>query len=141
MSCKWPIITSSIGQPIADAKVEAFLNGQQVGSSVQTNHQGEYLIDQIYQAGLITVEVSVSSGLPIPNTEVEVIMGQRTKSVDFQTIPETALQSVTDSQGFIRNWLLLGPIWWEKDSTRLMTNQLSPKAKPDARFPIQETDV
>ena len=133
-------ITSSIGQPIADAKVEAFLNGQQVGSSVQTNHQGEYLIDQIYQAGLIPVEVSVSSGLPIPNTEVEVIMGQRTKSVDFQTIPETALQSVTDSQGFIRNWLLLGPIWWEKDSTRLMTNQLSPRAKPDARFPVQETE-
>ncbi|MDP6599344.1 MAG: carboxypeptidase regulatory-like domain-containing protein [Candidatus Poribacteria bacterium] len=132
-------VSSSSGQPIADAKVEAFLNGQQVGTSVQTDYQGKYLIDQIYQAGLTTVNVSVPGALPIPNTEVEVIMGQRTKSVDFQTIPETALQSVTDSQGFIRNWLLLGPIWWEKDSTRLMTNQLSPKAQPDARFPVQET--
>ena len=133
-------VTSSSGKPIADARVEASLNGQQVGNSVQTNYQGEYLVDQIYQAGLTTVKVSVPGALPIPKTEVEVIMGQRTKAVDFQTIPETALQSVTDSQGFIRNWLLLGPIWWEKDDTRLRTNQLSPKAKPDALVPVQETE-
>ena len=47
---------------------------------------------------------------------------------------------MVDEEGFIRNWLILGAILWENDTTHLMADQLHPKANPDNRLPVQETN-
>ncbi|MDP7280232.1 MAG: FlgD immunoglobulin-like domain containing protein [Candidatus Poribacteria bacterium] len=136
----WGRVRTGSGLPVHDVKVEAFLAGKQIGTSAETNFQGEYLIDHIYQAGLVEVRASAAGFLPIPSIEVGVTVGSKTESADLVTIPTTAFQSVTDYRGFIRNWLLLGAIDWEDKGTGLMSDQLNPKTKPGARFPVQETE-
>jgi len=68
------------------------------------------------------------------------LVGKRYPWGDDITQGTTTLKSVTDDRGFIRNWLLLGGLEWENSGTLLMSDQLSPRAKPDARFPVQETE-
>ena len=133
-------VTDSLGNPVSDVEVKVFLNGQPVGINGETGGSGNYRIDNITQAGRVTVKAIKAGEIPIKPVEVDVRIGEATENVDFMLIQPTSLHSVTDDRGFIRNWLLLGLIDWSEETTRLMSDQLSPKAKPDARFPIQETE-
>ena len=133
-------VTTGSGIPVPHIAVEAFLEGKQIGTSAKTNSLGIYIIDNILQAGLVEVRAFGPGMLPIPSIEVEVAIGSETESADFLTVQTTALQSVTDYRGFIRNWLMLGAIDWENSGTLLMADQLNPKTKPGARFPVQETE-
>ena len=133
-------VTDGSSYPISQVSVEALFEGKSVGIATKTDHNGQYLIDNITQMGRISVHASKPGTIPIPPIEVDVTLGQKTEVIDFTIIEPTLLQSVTDYRGFIRNWLVLGLIDWEKEATRLMSDQLNLTAKPDARFPVQETE-
>ncbi|MDP7281426.1 MAG: hypothetical protein QGG39_16295, partial [Candidatus Poribacteria bacterium] len=53
---------------------------------------------------------------------------------------KTPNRSTVTDEGFIQNWLILGPVLWENNGTRLMADQLNPQAKREARFPVQEIE-
>ena len=134
------VVQDGSGKPVKGVDVRAFSDGQPVGVGTKTDAKGYYLIENITKAGEVEVVASMPGVLPIPSAKVEIQIGSQTEGVDFTTIQTTFFHSVTDYRGFIRNWLLLGPILWEKDSTRFMSDQLNSRAKPEARFPVQETE-
>ncbi|MDP6599345.1 MAG: carboxypeptidase regulatory-like domain-containing protein [Candidatus Poribacteria bacterium] len=134
------VVKDGSGKPAKGVDVRAFSDGQPVGIDTKTDAKGYYLIENITKAGEVEVVASMPGVLPIPSVKANVQIGSQTERVDFTIIHSTSFHSVTDYRGFIRNWLLLGPILWEKDSTRFMSDQLNSRAKPDARFPVQETE-
>jgi hypothetical protein len=79
--------TTISGKPIRDATVEAFLEGVRVGTSAKTNLRGRYLIDDIYQVGLVEVRATAPGILPLPSLKnVEVNIGQKTVLVQKYTM-------------------------------------------------------
>ena len=124
-------VTDSQDQPVYGVEMVVFLDDQPVGINGETDWSGNYLIDNIVQAGRVTVKAIKSGEIPIKPVEVDVRIGQATENVDFTVFEPTPLHSVVDAEGFIRNWLLLGPIPWENDTTRLMSDQLNPKTQAE----------
>ena len=98
------------------------------------------MIDNLTSAGQVTVKATKPGLMPIQPIEADIQIGETTEGVDLLVLEPTPLRSVVDEEGFIRNWLILGAILWENDTTRLMANQLNPKTNPDSRLPVQETD-
>ena len=125
------LVTDLQGNPVSDVEMVAFLNDQPVGINDETDWSGNYLIDNITQAGRVTVMAAKPGVMPINPVEIDVRIGQATENVDFTIFDPTAFHSVVDSKGFIRNWLLLGSIPWENDTTRLMSDQLNPKTQAE----------
>ena len=134
------VVKDGSGKPVKGVDVRAFSDGQPVGVGTKTDAKGYYLIENITKAGEVEVVASMPGVLPIPSVKANIQIGLQTEDVDFTIIHPTSFHSVTDYRGFIRNWLLLGPILWEKDSTLFMSDQLNSRAKPEARFPVQETE-
>ena len=124
-------VTDSQDQPVYGVEMVAFLDDQPVGINGETDWSGNYLIDNITQAGRVTVMAAKPGVMPINPVEVDVRIGQATENVDFTVFEPTPLHSVVDAEGFIRNWLLLGPIPWENDTTRLMSDQSNPKTQAE----------
>ena len=134
------VVKDGSGKPAKGVDVRAFSDGQPVGVDTKTDTKGYYLIENITKAGEVEVVASMPGVLPIPSVKANIQIGLQTEDVNFTIIHATSFHSVTDYRGFIRNWLLLGPILWEKDSTLFVSDQLNSRAKPDARFPVQETE-
>jgi hypothetical protein len=102
---------------------------------------GNYLINNINQQGTVQVTAKKSGLMPIPPIDVPVTFGKTREGVNFTLVDSTPFHSVTDYRGFIRNWLVLGLIDWETDATRLISDQLNPTVKIDAKLPVQETEL
>jgi len=131
-------IIDAQGQAVPGVEAVAFLDDQPIGINGQTGSNGSYLIDNLTSAGRVTVKATKPGLMPIQPIEADIQIGETTEGVDLLVLEPTPLRSVVDEEGFIRNWLILGAILWENDTTRLMADQLNPKTDPDSRLPVQE---
>ncbi len=109
------------GVPVGGIEVFALKDGVSIGISGETDWDGNYIIENITEAGQVTVRARKAGLLP-GIAMVSVQIGVTTDNVDFVLGEPSGLNSVVDANGFIRNWLLLGPIPWENDANRLMTD-------------------
>jgi hypothetical protein len=111
------------GKPVGGIEVFALKEDVPVGISGKTDGDGNYVIENITEAGEVIVQTRKAGLLPGIAT-VPVQIRKTTANVDFVLEqPGGRLNSVVDENGFIRNWLLLGPILWENDANRLITDQ------------------
>jgi len=121
------------GKPVHGIEAFALKGDAHIGISGETDWDGNYIIENITEAGEVTVRTRKAGLLPGVAT-VNVQIGETTPNVDFILEQPGSLSSVVDENGFIRNWLLLGPILWDNDANRLITNQF---AVTDAEKPFQ----
>lgn len=118
------VVTDAFG-PVRRADVVALQEGISFGIPGRTDKNGRYIIDNIPNAGIYDVLVTHSDYLPTTISNVEVRIGMTTSNVNATLLPPTKLYTKVDYEGFIRDWLLLGPIPWDDKATRLGENQLS----------------
>ena len=133
-------VTYADGTPVEWATIEAYdSEGNLVGIGGSSDENGVYLIDVIAKPGFYDIFAYDYGFIPQLKSNLKVDIDQQSIA-NFELHPPTSLHSVVDENGFIRNWLVLGIIPWENDTTRVMTDQLNPNADPDSRFPVQETE-
>ena len=129
-------VVTFAGKPVWSAEVVALKDNTLVGTA-KTDGVGVYAIEGIDQAGSYTVRATLPGLIPA-ETLTSVQVGAATADVNFVLDQPTDLYSIVDSGGFIRNWLLLGPILWAQDANRLSADLLHPDTQPDDPFPAQE---
>jgi hypothetical protein len=127
------------GNSVRGVEVVALKGDVPVGISGKTDRNGDYVIENITEAGEVTVRAKVAGSLPGVAT-VLVEIGETTAGVNLALLKPDLLHGVVDAEGFIPNWMLLGPIAWEDDANRLISDQLDPKANPGDLFPPPEKD-
>ena len=132
-------ITTSYGWPVTGVFVQAVVDGNVVGLPDLTDGDGYYLIDNITHVGEVTIQAQRSGLLPIPPGKTSIEL-EKVSEVNFVLEPKNPNRSTVTDEGFIQNWLILGPVLWENNGTRLMADQLSPRAKRESRFPVQEIE-
>jgi hypothetical protein len=111
-----------------------------VGIAGTTDGNGNYIIENITEAGSTIVRAIKPGLIPSVVENVGVQIDQATADIDSVLLNPTGLHSIVDANGFIRNWLLLGPIPWENDSNRLLADQLA-IVNPDVLLPSQEAQT
>ena len=128
------------GNPVSGVEVSALKSDLPIGIVGKTDSDGNYVIENITEAGSVTVRAINPGLIPGVAENVTVQISQTTADIDLILPEPTALHSVVDSEGFIRNWLLLGPIPWENDGNRLISDQFS-VTDPDLLLPPQEQET
>jgi hypothetical protein len=117
------VVTDAFG-PVYGADVVALRDEAPVGFPGRTDSDGKYIIDNIYEAGIYDVRITHYNYLPTTISNVDVRIGMTTSDVNVTLLPPTKFYTKVDQEGFIRDWLLLGPIPWDDNATRLRENQL-----------------
>ncbi len=117
------VVTGAFG-PVRGADVVALQEGSFFGMPGRTDSDGKYIINKILEAGIYDVWITHRDYLPATISNVEVQIGVTTSDVNATLLYPTKLYTKVDNQGFIRDWLLLGPIPWDDDATRLREDQL-----------------
>ena len=116
-------VIDTSGEPVRGIPVLAFKDETIIGINGETNRDGIYTVENVTEAGEVTVRAKVA-GLVPGIAAVPVQIGETTSNVDFVLTPPVGLNSVVDAEGFIIDWLLISGSW-DNDANRLITDQFS----------------